>query len=1467
MAGNSFQDAYDKQGQGAAAQPPANPFMRAYQEAGGGAAPTTDTQPDLKPLMSDPDFQKLVEARTKLGNSITSPFNGPSDPHLEAMFQLQDKLIAKYGDSISPTKLMQLVNAQVPQEHKSTLTGIIQQYNEATGSGGSGNIANPIQQAAEVHQPAATVMLGISNVLAPLQIPQQVLFHGFAAVTDFVKNVKNRDPNEPLWQVLSDAGHQMGQDLAATPVWDLIKAPGAVVGLAPGVEESKNMVRFGDILKEWGVKNDTAVRVGGLAGDIFADPLLFGAWIGGVGLAAKVAGSLAKVEGLSAAGDKLVGVGRAVTDATSLAGAVKGSKAVVRGGARVVGGKTGQMAADFATNKIEQKMGDLVTQIMDFTPGEKGFVINGKGYSFGELVSGMSRNSLRPNRDIFQGGAGAPDIYGRSAARARATIDQHADNVNMALENIAGVFGWDRTKKWMQDIGDNLKQYEKVPGRLQAFPAEMQDQMMSLAAEVSDNMGVQMRPGAQALLKEQRLGTFSESASSWDRVTGGTFGDEVSGIVSKMPKAESNILHINEGRVAELAKKYGLDETMVNKAFNDVIDQLVAIDTRDGMLKSMYTPYKESLYQKVSEAGGDHIDAMQAWDDIATASLEGKNWRNVELPGLIKEVTESGDEVAMKVSDLGFPKDIGMMDLGTMFRAWRDGHLRRTYAVSQTPESFMQYLRKLRAGEGAVPNQIIDSGMYDSEFRNAVKSMGIDESAVDHLKQYVEHISPSIPQERGFIIPQVKLAQHLMDNGFTAAESKLVIGALMKKANPAMDKLIDDVAKVFAGREGAGAVRSAGPSTGKASTSARTLGYEKIPASQQKFFARMAKERGPGVTAEDIKREFDIETMQTLGRLIDAPTAMLESARATVASYPTKQFLYDVWKHADDNGLIFDSTIHAPNDQYVHMIGTPYGPLNGAVVPRQVKRWVDNALQLPSPDTMLATVNRFRQAVYASWLANPATTSANLAGNLVNTMFYGDNAFETISHWIATMKYVQTHGGDFTKLPEYDKMGELFQTGLAHTELARNMRLNKLSASGLSQEGLMRQVKDLGNALSESYKAVLQRPTRLLGKVESAVPGMRQFGSALGLDAFEYVENIAKLSKYRRMIAAGETADDAYRAAQHIVFDYAHQPKLVEMARDSGFVAFPGFPAFVAARQVNALVNRPGVLGAVDRLGSAIWNAETANEDQKRAIWANMREYQRDGGYIPIRINASEGRASMFPLKQIFPTSPIASFSTLSEGLSTFGFYAPIADIANAIGNQGAAGPSAKYGARVWQQGASTPQKVLQLGEFIANSYMPTLLRKMFTFGEGGKPPGGMIPYIVNAARPVPGDGLGETMDQLRRVQRAKLEKDFFEQVVSTMIRSTQPVDYSVLGSRVIQGRTEADYNRTEMMKQLNKQLEDVLSNKFLNAEQRQTQIRDISREIIKLQFQGVGRMMDALRGAPGAPGQPAAAPVGGGQP
>ena len=1320
-------------------------------------------------ILSDADFLGLVRERAALTKSLESEFNGPSAPHLDAVNNLRNKLVAKYN--IDVRELNDMVAKQLPDYG---LAAAGRQHEQGT---------------------VSRVALGASNLLAPLQIPQQVLFHGLSAI---VKEAQALQGEGPLWKRLSDAAAASADEMTKVPIEGLLRAPAASVSNVPGMERIGNMKYFSDLLREWGVKNDTAVRIGGFAGDLILDPLLFGDYVKGLGLAAR---GLGAIEG----GKALIGAGERMTAAMSPAGVAK----------------------LITPPRVQRGMTEFVNTLLNWSPeilGRDGIWTWKGRQSLGELFLSEGRNPALPTKNVFTGGAGSPAEFGRSLAKGRATADDVINYVNSSLENLYSIFGKDRVKEWAKGIQSTLTRVGKVPDRLDGYPSALRDQIMALAGETADNMGVLQNDLAQRILESRGFGLAGQSVSSSDRVLADTFGQEVRNISGAMPPSESNIFRVNRDRVTQLAVDTGFPEEIAQRAYDEVTGTLIALDTELGFHYSLYGPMKETLYEGVGRLGGTADDAAQVWQNAIRDALDGKDPTKTPLSFL-----EDAGVDPRNIPNVGdiLPGAGGALDLGSYFQSLRDGHLRRIYAISQTPDSFSAFIRGLRSGN-AVPSSIIESEHYGPLFRDALHKQGIDAGVADLIQNYFDNISPSLPQERGFIVPQQNIARHLVEQGVSPEDAKVAIGELIKAANPYMADMIDELKRVRAAREGVAMSHSAAPTTGKAAVSARTLGYETDPKLQA----------------------LDTQMMELLGRLQGDPgAAVMETTRGLANTYPTSQFLNDVWNVGRRLGVIRKDS--GPLGNFKPLRGAAYGPLDGMAVHPWIARTVDNALRASDPNVLARAYSGIRAGIYASWLANPATTAANLGGNLLNSMLFGDNPIHTLASWTETMRYVQAHGG-FKSVPEFSDMGELFQTGLAHETLARNMKLSKEVASGISSETMMAKLNTISTALGDAYKATLQRPTRIFGRFGDA-PGMKQLGSAIGLDAFEYVENIAKLAKYRQVLKDTGDAALAYRKAQWVVFDYASQPVIIQMVRDTGFIPFPGFTAFAMGRQITAALNRPGVLAAADRLGPAIWNATTLDEEQKRAIWANMADWQRQGGFVPVRVNNEEQRASLFPIKQIFPTNPIEMFGQFVEQGASGGFNAPLFDIINAINNAGAAGPSAQFGQRVYAPDAGFLERLQQTTQFIYNSYAPALARKLYKFGAPGKEASGLVPSIMKLATPVSGE-LGRKLQQLNELRTTNLNKDWFEQVMSVALRSTHPVSFNPAYSKTVRGTRPEDYRRQEIMQAKQKRLNEVPFDPNLTEDQKAEEMKTLIMDLIKLQLAPMGQISDALGGPVSGP-------------
>jgi hypothetical protein len=427
--------------------------------------------------------------------------------------------------------------------------------------------------------------------------------------------------------------------------------------------------------------------------------------------------------------------------------------------------------------------------------------------------------------------------------------------------------------------------------------------------------------------------------------------------------------------------------------------------------------------------------------------------------------------------------------------------------------------------------------------------------------------------------------------------------------------------------------------------------------------------------------------------------------------------------------------------------------------------------------------------ITAGYLASPATSVANIAGGFWTAAMYGIKPTALMQNMAEVYRDWRRMGRD---LPELAHMRGIVDNGQAHTEIVSMG--GDLSDIASLNNGVRNLSKVIGEGVRRYHEA-LRRP---LGT------------GALGLGFFELSEALFKMGTFRMVMKQnGGNVDEARRMARFVVFDYANQPGVVQMARDSGLFLFPGFEYFMFGRTANALFNRPAMMAAMERVPGVIAEAVVPDEEQRNAMLAGMPDWMREGKFIPIR-NKENGDVTVLPWDQIFPTSSMTG-APFIESVRSAGLWGPLIDTISSlgsisgvgsVGDPGEARLTGSTGRRVLESGVTTwadPSQVIgDVAGYLYNSFAPAIVRKLYSPPEeSDRSARGLVPTISRSFVDIPED-FANTGRNAREVYSRRVDQDVFDAIISFGIRTTRNV--ATLGPladmRTVVGRALSNLQR-----------------------------------------------------------------------
>jgi hypothetical protein len=614
----------------------------------------------------------------------------------------------------------------------------------------------------------------------------------------------------------------------------------------------------------------------------------------------------------------------------------------------------------------------------------------------------------------------------------------------------------------------------------------------------------------------------------------------------------------------------------------------------------------------------------------------------------------------------------------------------------------------------------------------------------DMVRQYLDDVMPKTRgRPTGAYVTQQEVLEHMTRKGADPARVEHFWREMVQVADPHIVKLADEMAVYGAQRVG---------NVG--------LGGEVL---------RTAREN-----LKQPELEVLLELMNPILSAAETSVAVGKSLRRT-------ESFASLAKLAEQQGLILDSATSAginapgwwrrvPLDQQAAL---PH--LAGKVVHPTVYREFVNAGRLGARNErgLYAGLQQLRSLISGGYLANPATTTANVAGGFWTAAMYGINPTKLMGNMMEVYKDWKRLGRE---LPELVHMRDIVSAGVSQVDLIRYA--DDLTVAG--GMGLREGMSFLGKAWHDAtrrYGEFLRRPL-----------GSRQSG-VLGLGAFEASEALFRLGAFRMVMKeTGGNVDKARQMARFVVFDYAAQPGVVQMARDSGVFMFPAFPYFMVGRTLTAATQRPGVLAAAERLPEAIGKLVVPDEGDRRRMLMGMEDWMIDDKFIPVRQRAN-GDVTMLSLNQLMPTNTMTG-APFADSLKSLGLWGPTLDIIGALtglnkpyGSEdpGRGGFTGDFGRRVLPSGTrdwTDPGAVVGgVMSFIHNSFAPGFARKLVRSPEDiDQEWSGLAPRLVQETMtPAPAEwaGMGRSA---RELTTRRVDQDLLDAALSMTIRSTRNV-------------------------------------------------------------------------------------------
>lgn len=1151
----------------------------------------------------------------------------------------------------------------------------------------------------------------------------------------------------------------------------------------PWTGAPKRVVTGRDILSSAGVMNEGVLQYGGVAIDLLADPLVFGAYLRGV---SKVAGG---VDSLNQAANRIDDVSQAML----LGGALPTARTVrnVRqavGRPEVRDGSRFAWRADTASaERVASAVGSAYERV---TPKVVRDSVQGRMDRVAQFGTEVTRrlseaadtpfrlpgtNRLTSARALFMVDGGTDKGLVRELQRARAAGAQESEDAMLTAAQVLSRLGDQRAKNALTKVfRSQAVHFRDIPERIAS--ANISDATRE-AIQLGAYSAVDQISPVWALSRGAReeIGEAGEFLSEAERLIKGR---NIERPVQEFGEQEFLMDELIQ-QVRDTAARVGDDVDEATDAFRATVDDIMKADAVLGYQASLF-PYlrEEALLAPLKWLDGlkqadprfRNLDdvwsleqqrdwAARMWRDGLENGMNG-TFRKFEdgsymLPRTVTRKLGIRDADREGIVFKGAQmfeefRTFSPLDPQTYLRSIVDGHLRRSFGVFNNGESYPRMLERMRSG-GVILKNIVDDASLEPEnyLRQAFPDATPEEAQTftqitRNVQQLLQRRTPAAREGRrfGISVGQKQLKEELLREGYSPND-------------------IDEWFSKFAGAMNA------------------DTGARQVMENVERFVAeRYAPRVGGGLPIEgaagtrafrDRNRDVDAPFLESLMESMDPAVSIFESAASTSQAVSRQLQVREIVRAAKQNPEMVRTVKQGAKPGFKMIPKNQveqYGDLAGKYVHPILYRELNNVMaQAKDPSAFGRSAAMLRSMVTGGYLANPATTATNVLGGFFTAFLYGQNPISLA----AEMGQAYSEWRRAGSLPEFEKMGALLGDTLTQADILR-VAPDLKTQQVLDEVGSVNRIKDIADNLYQGYQEYVIRKPAGIG--------------ALGLQPFEISENLFRVGAYRQARKRGLSEDEAYDYARFMVFDYSAQPDAVRMLRDSGLFLFPSFPTFMVGRTLNAAWNRPGVLAASDRVSEAMWNAAVEDEDEQMALWGGMNDWMRQDQYVPLwPVETPDGRKAgwqFFPLGQMLATNGLSAGAGLvGDQLETAGLWGPMYDIASGLtqwnSSDGTATFGQRYGRELWTPGATNTQKFQGLSSFIYESFAPGFAKKLVRPGSPDEPAGGLLPALGRAVVTIPGEA-GDTANRMMNAYGRMPDRNVAAEAFTTFVRSTRAV-------------------------------------------------------------------------------------------
>lgn len=1197
----------------------------------------------------------------------------------------------------------------------------------------------------------------LSRPLEPLQLPQDVLFAWVASIADptggtFTERFLG---DQNLWQTLN----------AYLPY-----------GVAPPRPTSGS-----DILNAFGVENATARNWGGFALDLFADPLLAGGFL-------KAAGSVARMSGAVDTANDLRRMGDTIDRLTAPSTAYN----LIPRQAREHIEETMFQVAKFLLDRPAPDIKAIFSRTATQQAQAATRVAQGQAtQSIPEALRSAQVDNLSslgiPRKSI------ADAILPERAAMRLAAMSSVRDTVGMRYADDAYMYRQRANRSAMETqeiVAQSLIEASAViGGSLTTAP-----ERSKIARQVSQLLGAQIHafrnlgelPTAvrqyisnrvYQVVDETALVAFDPTGRGVRDLIGASWVPDQPGAISAARRVvpQTTMTRVEfDADVRRIAVRNGADPNQAAAAANEFLERIAISEAAIGLRLSGYEPVMNRIIEAVTDFSVNQRGmtlqqaqrrAVQVWEGMmgraATVTPQGQPIVRALDYSLVAANPRTGQQAVTVRDLLNQYETFSKLDMDTFMHGLMQGHMRRAMALTTDAPTYDRYVSAVESGKVLLSNVIQDTMLqvpqghaFGTEF-NLVRGLIDDLTSVNQS----QHVSRRLP--RATVLSSQTIIGHLMDNGVSAQRARETMIELVAQQNPVLNRpggMLDQIRDRSEGRQGGQA---------------------------EGFFAP----RDTSLTREQL---------EVLGEFADPLIAVSQQANKGRQSITWSEFGREMYDAGVQNGWVQRQANRGnayidpqTGVRYVNMTTGDFTPgVWGAFAGNYVHPFLAKEMRNAMKDTggKNGVWQRVRDIVTGGYLAAPNVLAANFVGGFTQAMGLGISPLDLIPSMIRTFKPLVDYGRT-GQVPEFlQRMSRYFDaeaSSLMGRSAVKGLTGREIEMAGLEGGGLRQFIQGFLNIA----EAQLRSPGVRVGRADLRNP-------LFGLDGFQFVEQWFKAAafdfEFSRLQSLGRALPDAERTAAElarlVVFDYNELPGLLKMGRDSGVVMFPGFPYFMLGRQMDALWNRPGVLGQQSRMADIITGA-IVDENERVNVYSNMESWLREeNGTVIYEYEHEDGfkRRLAIPLEQLIPTQ-MFSFGPMAEGASAMGLWRPLIETINALVNQdGEAIWSSRYGQQVFDPGATGLMKLGQTFNYLTENFSPAWFRKLG--GQEFLPGGYVMDSIIGEnpagqARGVLGNltaqvfdmgtgRVGESLYTANELARHRGDRTLFGEVLSATLRA-----------------------------------------------------------------------------------------------